>query len=478
MAANCEVLRLLYRMIETGRRDDPHSILRLDFTVGFLPLLNVALIGTLLFVVRRLRSLRCRHATGPPPSPAGITYFSLHFLALGFLVSAFMPDAIESYLGTLEPFSDYAGRGWSVVSKRFGSELPSDVLDFSLFCLYISGPLLVLAWMGRMVARRCAATLPRRRFWVMTCLVSLGFAVVALAILLAPRPFEDERDVDLNFQVVDKDSGEGIGAAFLRLTDPFDSIRFPPRALTGADGRAQLTGRFACAGERTAFCTMGVFSPWGRWFEISASGFQPLRIPLTAAMGPEVGLDRPCFRKLALTKGETHDNSCRDISGIYNTNSNALAGARFKIEPDGRFAWFAWSCMPPHPEYGYVKRNEGEIEFLPVPHPGEKINPWMTFKYRTIRWGDRLYLSTTDDRQLKRFCRPGLAPNSAATLTCMDYLRDSGLPQLPLKVWVRFLLDEISLCNEDGCLRLALESLLSRQLRRREHSPTDVSVGL
>ena len=72
----------------------------------------------------------------------------------------------------------------------------------------------------------------------MTCLVSLGFAGVALAIAVTPQPFVDEQEVELDFQVVDKDSGQPIGAAFLRMTDPFNSNAIPPRALTGADGRA------------------------------------------------------------------------------------------------------------------------------------------------------------------------------------------------------------------------------------------------
>ena len=36
------------------------------------------------------------------------------------------------------------------------------------------------------------------------------------------------------------------------------------------------------------------------------------------------------------------------------------------------------------------------------------------------------------------------------------------LPRLPIVVWVRFLLDVLSLSNEDGSVRLALESLVAR----------------
>ena len=95
----------------------------------------------------------------------------------------------------------------------------------------------------------------------------------------------------------------------------------------------------------------------------------------------------------------------------------------------------------------------------------------MTLKYRTIKWGDRVYLSSTEDRDLQSICRAALSSirlmNSRREHN--GYLRASdrekprtGLPRLPAKVWVKFLLDEMSLRNEDGSLRLALKSLLSR----------------
>jgi len=321
-----------------------------------------------------------------------------------------------------------------------------------------------------MLARWCAATLPRDRFRALTCLVSLDFTGVGLAIAVTPRPFEVEQDVDLDFQIVDQASGQPIGAAFLRMTDPFNSKMIPPNAFTGADGRAELTGRFRASGQRNAFQTMGVFSPWGRWLEVSAPDYQTVRIPLPEVMGPHIDLERRRLRTVSLTAGRTPEGSLDDIAGIYDYGSNALGAWRLEILGDGRFAWFAAGCSGPYlQEYGYLKRNDGEIQLVPIPHPGKESG--MTSKFKVIEWGSRMYLSTTDDHDLQSFCREALIPNhlTNSTETYRGCLRVSdrekpriGLPRLPAKVWVKFLLDEMSLRNEEGSLRLALKSLTPR----------------
>jgi hypothetical protein len=472
IAVNCGVFRLGYEMFENALVEGPSlSILPFSF-VGSLPLINVALIGTVLFVARRLRSFRGVSGANPRPAPAGVTYFSLHFLAILTVVTIFMPGAIDSYLETSSSLMDYAAKSWSTVFSRFEDVFPQVVLGCLFFGVFISGPALLLSWIGGLLARRCAATLPRRRFRAITCLVSLGFAGLALAVAVTPQPFADKQDVDLDFQIVDKDSGQPIGAAFLRITDPFNSTSIPPKVFTGADGRAELTGRFEASGQRNAFRTMGVFSPWGRWLEVSAADFQTVRIPLPEVLGPHPDLEHPRLRKVGLTKGKTPEGSFNDIAGSYQTAINdAFQESSFEIEPDGRFAWSRWADASRPREYGYLKRNGGEIELVPIPHPGKEIHPLMTLKYRTIEWGDRLYLSTTEDRDLQRFCRAVLTPKHSTHSrdTYEGYLRESdrekpqtGLPRLPAKVWLKFLLKEMSLRNEDGSPRLALKSLLPR----------------
>jgi hypothetical protein len=82
-----------------------------------------------------------------------------------------------------------------------------------------------------------------------------------------------------------------------------------------------------------------------------------------------------------------------------------------------------------------------------------------------------MYLSSTDDHDLQRFCQEALITKRATNSLGSDggCLRVSdrkkprtGLPRLPARVWVKFLLDEMSLRNEEGSLRLALESLIPR----------------
>jgi hypothetical protein len=467
VAANCWGFRRFYGTdLYTGGRI---SYRLLPAGVGVLPLFNVALIGTWLFAAKQLRSLRNGRAANPRSSLSGVAYFSLHFLLLGGLVSHLMPDAIQSVQVILDAVTEYAAESWGAVFSEPGGTVPWVIVDSSILGIFISGPPLLLSWIGQALATRCAATLPRRRFRAMTCLVSLGFASAALAICLTPQPFEDEQEVALDFQVVDEVTGRPITAAFVCITDPFshDSPPIPPRALTDDDGRARLTGRFVVHGERNAFRTMGLFSPWGRWLEVSAAGHGTRRIPLTEVLGQFVDPVRQGARNVALARGGTRADSFRDLAGIYTDGGRGFGGRWFEIEPDGRFAWCEWGCVPPDSrEYGYLKRHGGAIELVPVPHPGRDIDPHVTVKYRAIEWGARLYLCATDQHEFRAFCRAALTPNRPSNSDYIDgsYLRESGrdkprtgLPRLPIEVWAKFLTDEMSLNNEEGSLRLAGE---------------------
>ncbi len=453
--------------------------------VGVLPWVNVATIGTWLFTARRIRSIRHGRAANPQSYSSGVTYFSLHFLMLGGLVSLFVPDATHCVQEVLDIATEFAAEAWKTAFGEPGEAVPWVILNSLILDVFISGPPLLLSWIGQGLATRCAATLPRRRFRVMTCLVSLGFASVALAIGLTPQPLDDEKEVDLDFQVVDKASGRPIAGAFLCMTDPFfpDPTSTPPRALTDTDGRARLPGRFVVRGERNAFVTMGVFSPWGRWLEISAANHRTRRIPLAEVLGPFAAPNLPGLGKVALDRGETPEHLFRDLAGTF-SRGGGFGGSWFKIEPDGRFAWCAWGCVSPDSrEYGYLKRHDGEIELVPVPHPGEEIHPAMTLKYRAIEWGDCLYLSVADERELQGFCQKALIPNRPwhSLGGYGSYLRESdrdkpqtGLPRLPPELWVRFLANELSLNNEGGSLRLALDSFLPKTPREGRAPTTGV----
>jgi hypothetical protein len=82
-----------------------------------------------------------------------------------------------------------------------------------------------------------------------------------------------------------------------------------------------------------------------------------------------------------------------------------------------------------------------------------------------------------DDPNLYKFCRAALTPRRRANpddpmggYICVSRPFDRsipllGLPPLPLRVWVRFVLDELNLRDEDGILRLTLESLGAAEIR-------------
>jgi hypothetical protein len=454
LAANFSGFRRFYELVEY-RTAPPYCIMPAG--VGALPLANVALIATLLYMARRLPSLHPGHTGNLRSSFSGIAFFSLHFLMLGWLLSCLVPNAIDrcaEMLGAPTVYP-YAARGWAAVIGQTHAPVPWIIFDCLILGFFISGPPLLLSWIGQALAIRCAATLPRHRFRMMTCLVSLGFAGAALAICLTPRPFEAEKEVDIDFQVVDEVSGRPMAAAFLRLTDPFSLDQYPvtPKAFTDANGQARLTGRFVVSGQRNAFQTLGLFSPWGRWLEVSAVDHPTRRIPLTEVVGPFADPARPVLRKVSLAGGATRKNPFRDLAGVY-CGGGGFGGRWFEIEADGRFAWCESGCRYRTEEYGYMKRHDGEIELIPIPHPGRDIDPLVTVRYRAIEWGSRLYLSSTDEHELAEFCREALTPSrpSKSEDPYGKLLRQSdrdkpqsGLPRLPAKVWVTFLASEIGI---------------------------------
>ncbi len=380
--------------------------------VGVIPLVDAALIGIWLCVSRWLRSVRQGHVANPRSSSSlSAAYFRLQLLMLGGLAYLFMPDAVGTIRELLECATEITAEGWAVCFGDPGETVPWLIAESSLLGVLVSGPPLVLSWIGQRLAKRCAAALPRPRFLALTGLVSLGFASAGLAIAVAPQPFEDEQEIAIDFQVVDRVSNRPIAAAFLCMTDPFsyDPDSSSRRAFTEADGRVQLTGRFVASGERNAFQMMGTFSPWGRWLEVSAAGHRTVRIPLTEVLGPVADPARPCVGRVVLDRGPTPENAFGDLAGTY-CQGGGFGGSWFKIEPDGRFAWAAYDCTSTCQEYGTIRRRGELIELTPIPHPGEEIHPLMTRAFRRVIWGQRRYLAMADDRELRGICHDALAP--------------------------------------------------------------------
>jgi hypothetical protein len=469
VAANCWGFRHAYESdLYCGGRI---SYRLLPAEVGVIPLINVALIGTWVFAVKQFRSLRRGRETGPGSCLPGLAYFCLHFLMLGGLVTLFMPGVIQSVQLLLYDATGYVAEVWGAVFGSPKGSVPWVILESSILGVLISGPPLVLSWIGHSLATRYASTSSPLRFRAMTCLVSFGFASGALAICLTPQEFEDELEVNLAFQVVDQESGRPIAAAFVRMTDSLPRVENPitPRAFTDSAGCARLTDRFVTSGDRNAFQVMGVFSPWGRWLEVSAADHRTLRIPLTEVLGHFPDPVRPGLHKVALARGETRENSFQNLAGSY-SHSNGFLSRWFQIEPDGRFAFCESGCVPPgDQEYGYLKWRDGEIVLVPISHPGRETHPRMAAKYRTIEWGNRLFLTSSYEREILQFCRMALNPNRPQRLNIPygSLPRDSdgdkpqtGLPHLPPRVWVEFLVNEMSLGNEDGWLRLALNYVI------------------
>lgn len=387
VAANCMCLRQLDGMGHAHlARSFWYGCLAVE--VGVLPLANVALIGTLLSAARWLPSTLHGRTGHRQSSLSAVTYFSLNILILGGLVSRFMPEAIPREVEICEAATGYAARGWLYVFGEPRNTVAWAIFNGSILGLLISGPPLLLCWIGHLLARRCTATLPWRRCRAVTCLVSFGFASAALAICLTPQPFEEDQEVPLDFQVVDEVSGRPIAGAFVCMTDPFsrDSSPNPPRAFTDADGCARLTDGFIARGERNAFQTCGIFSSWGRWLEVSAEGHCTRRIPLPELLGSFSDPARQGVCEVRLTQGETPRNPLRCIAGSYSTGGG-FGGCWLKIEPDGRFAFCEWGCTYRSEEYGYLTLNDGTIELSTIPHPGREVDPAVISKVPSDQMG-------------------------------------------------------------------------------------------
>lgn len=479
IAANCALFRLLYRLLQqaySGSRLDPLSI---EYFAGLVPMLNVAVIGILLFAARSIRRGRGeRQAPDPPVATAYGTFFTAHLLALGFLLAFYTPGAIERYLNLLVRLSDssiveWAWKTWNKIFDSYDG-IQSKLIDASVILgILLSGPLLLFASIGRRLACSSATSLSNRRFAALAGLAWVGFAAVDLAVALTPQPFKAELDVALDFRVVDRSSKRPIDRAFIRTASAFanlnDEPAIQPATFTDRTGRACLTGRFHARGQRNAFQSFGSFSPWGQWLEIHAQGYATLRVPLPEAVAGQNDLQHRALQTIALVRGKSPDDPCSDIAGTYSTRSNGFGGDALEILADGRFAWNSSGCTFSHWEYGVVKCQGEEIQLISVPNPGAESDPVVSQPKRLIEWGQRMYFVDTDDYHLWRFCRDSLTWNPAVdpSRSYTGMLRESdrdkgpaGLPRLPLRIWLTFLREETSLKNDENALTRVVRLLI------------------
>ena len=312
VAMNCAAYRYEYTGWNNYESDGVLGVFLDGFVPAVTPLLNVALIGSFLFVIRQLRARGRRSDFNPKPKPAGVTFFSLHFLA---------PCSVAAALISRQSAFDNAApsvpRAWLVAFFERDLSIPEALTRDIILGVSVSGPLLLLSCVGGLLAGRYAARVTARRFLVLTCMVSLGFASVAFSLLLTPRDLPREQEVELAFQVLDKNSSQPVRTAYVQLTDPFGVASTPHGSLTGPDGCARLSTRFQAFGERTAFHTFGSFSTRGWWLTVSAPEYQTRRIPLPEILGPQIDLNQSAFEKVLLAKGKSPVNSYNDIAGTY-----------------------------------------------------------------------------------------------------------------------------------------------------------------
>lgn len=471
VAVNIRVFRPYYER-ETSIGSSLWSYRIPRYELGLIPLLNVAAIGSWLFLTNRLRAYRCvRKGEGRwPRSDVAhvIAYLSVNLLVTLLLARHFVPDADDRCQEAYESVLAVVANRWYAVLGSPNGSVPWMTAGCALAGVMVSGLPLALVWIGRTLARRAATTLPLARFRLMVVLVTIGFAGADLAIALTLRRFEDEQKIALQFRVVDAETSLPMRAAFVCLLDPFsydDSI--PPRALTDGDGWGSFDAQFVVRGETNAFMTLAEFDPWGRWLVVSAPGYQTRHVPLAELLGSVAEAADAGLGEVALARGDAVDKSFGDVAGTYAMGGNGFGGWTLQIEADGRFAWEESGCMPPPlREYGHVERRGDELALVPIAHAGNEGSPDMQCRYRIVDWGPRRYVAPVEE--LEDFCRQVLTPSRPSRSSrCYGFLsscaeRDSprtGLPQLPANVWARFLRSEISLQNKDGTLRLALDSL-------------------
>jgi hypothetical protein len=469
--------------------------------VGAIPLADVALIGVLRLALRRLRARREDGAAETATKvPAG-TFLCLHFLALTAFAALIIPDTIERrVLGTSRTAPRVNDMGF--VARLF-------TIEALIVGLVVSGPPLLLSWVGSRVANRWMTRMSRRRFLAMTGLVSLGFFFAGLSLCAVPQRFNEVQLLTLTARVVDENSGRPIAGAVVRLTDQFPIVyeARSSQALTEPAGRAHVTGVFEVVGRFNAFRDWGVMVPWGRWLDVSAADHRGRRLALTEILGSRADAHLPDLGTVALALGEPPAKQFGDLAGSYNKNGDGSQRCWLNIEPDGRLTWgeLTYDVDPvtrkatvpkQRREYGFLNRHDRTIEFVVVPHPDGLVDPRLKLRYRLVEWEDGLYLCPDDPRKLRRFCWAAPKPNRPSDWErrmflslppgfkvswsiphiseFQDgiYLRDSGvelswrvLPRLPLIVWIRFAVVDMYFCHQQAWLRQALVSRAWQELR-------------
>ncbi len=314
--------------------------------------------------------------------------------------------------------------------------------------------------------------------------------LLALSLAASPAP-RDKLNVDLEFQVVDADSGSPISGALVALVYPYtdEPIR-TSYAKAQADGIARLTHTFHIGEARSLVngpaplreraeelgwnllrcillrpaCDFSIRVPKGmhyedtchvcygdRWLEVSAMGYRRLAIPLTTFTG-EIGDFRapnPPRVTVELRRGDTPADSLAEWAGEYR-EMNSINNSTLRILADGRFTRTTPDWEFDRPQYGYAAISGDEFKFLSEKHDTYHSGfPYETQRFAPVTWGGRRYI--IDARGLRDFCaivRQGKVCDCHFGRTGSVYLRvgdeklkPQGAPELPRK-WASYLLPE------------------------------------
>ncbi len=191
--------------------------------------------------------------------------------------------------------------------------------------------------------------MPKIRFRLRTLMVfpvAVALIISLWAALSPAVPLNGEREVTLDFLVIDSANGKPIADALVRVSDPFDEEK-KAESRTRRDGETRLTHRFDVNGEQRVFRTSGIVSFEDCWFEVSARGFISLVVPLADLTGKQRGLNvlPPPPIKVALRRGKTPNPTVGDLVGGYYRGDGLGMNCGLRILPDDSFS-FGWTgCL-------------------------------------------------------------------------------------------------------------------------------------
>ena len=131
------------------------------------------------------------------------------------------------------------------------------------------------------------------------------------------------------------------------------------------------------------------------------------------------------------------------------------------ITPDGRLGSDEprWGFHP----YGMASRRDGKLVLRIFPYLGKDVDSSMRYPYLPIRWRGKTYLASTEDSDLRGFCRAAILayPRGRSLSARNVYVRKwdeeqegAALPPLPISVWWRFVIAELTFQDDDGLLRI------------------------